>query len=313
MIDGADHGEISPYESAKSEDFLKTWASTAVSVAEKKEPSGCSPVTAFVGNGVSAGKAYEKYASEDAEIFSFENLRYFTRNNLNYVKGEIKGIVMEFPGLGGSSCLGGLVNMGEYKTEFALSCAEQGILVMYMYCGPWSWGNKGVVRIADLVIDALIKHYGLPADIPVVSTGGSMGGLGTFMFTEGSRHNVVGCMAACPCYDIIGKYTSYSSNPNFPRTFISAIYNYDMSLSDGLKAITPCEHIDTMPKVPYYIVCNVEDECFDDEGMQVFADDMRAIGHDVTIKVLPNTKHGEFTDEERVSYRSFILDRILKK
>lgn len=310
-IDGADHGEISPYESAKTDSFLKKYATAADEKAQKKTCAEPKNVTAAVGGGVSAGKAYEKYAKADAELFTFENLSYFTRNNINHIEGEIKGIVMEFPGLGGSSCLGGLVNMGEYKTEFALRCAKQGILVMYMYCGPWSWGNKGVVRIADLVIDALKKHYDLPDDIPVVSTGGSMGGIGALNFTIGSRHNVVSCMTACPCYDIIGKYSSYSVNPNFPRTFLAAVYNYDLSLADALKSITPCENIEAMPKVPYYIVCNENDECFDDDGMKEFAKDMETAGLEVTLKYLPDTKHGEFTDEERASYQSFIIKSVL--
>ena len=311
MLDGSTHGDVTPAESGKVEMWIKKQATSKAKVAEKKEYTEYKNVTATVAEGENAGKAYEKYAAADAEIFTFENINFFTRNNLSYIEGEIKGIVMEFPGLGGSSCLGGHVNMGEYNSGYAQLLGKQGIAIVYMYCGPWSWGNKGVVRMADLCIDAIKAQYNLADDIPVVSTGGSMGGLGALMFTNGSRHNIVACMAACPCYDIIGEYNSFAANPSFPRTYLSAIYNYDMSLTDGLKAITPCENISTMPKVPYYIVCNVDDECFDDEGMQKFAKDMENAGHDVTIKVLPNTKHGQFTDEERESYRSFIEKSIL--
>lgn len=165
--------------------------------------------------------------------------------------------------------------------------------------------------MADLVIDALIEHYDLPADIPVVSTGGSMGGIGALNFTLGSRHNIVSCMAACPCYDILGEYNSFAAQSSFPRTYVAAISNYDMSITDALKSITPCENIASMPKVPYYIVCNENDECFDDDGMKVFADDMRDAGLDVTLKFLPGTTHGQFTDEERESYRAFIENSIL--
>ncbi len=310
MLTGAEHGKTSAAESGKIELFVKNQATVKVEAPEKKEYEDKN-VTVAIPEGSNAGKAYEKYAEADAEYINFDTLSYYTRNNLNYVEGDIKGIVMEFPGLGGSSCLGGLVGMGEYSSDFAKNCGKQGILVMYMYCGPWSWGNKGVVRMADLVIDALIEHYDLPADIPVVSTGGSMGGLGALMFTNGSRHNIVSCMAACPCYDILGEYRSFEVLKEFPRTYLSAIASYDMPLNDALKTITPQENISTLPKVPYYIVCNVEDECFDDEGMAVFVQKMKDAGHDVTFKVLPGTKHGSFTDEERVSYRNFITSSIL--
>lgn len=310
IISGAEHGQTSAAESGKIEMFVKRNATAKIEAPEKKEYEDKN-VTAEVPAGTKAGEAYEKYAEADAEYINFETLSYYTRNNINYVEGDIKGIVMEFPGLGGSSCLGGLVGMGEYSSDFAKECGKNGILVMYMYCGPWSWGNKGVIRMADLVIDALKEHYDLPDDIPVVSTGGSMGGLGALMFTNGSRHNIVSCMAACPCYDIQGEYRSFEVLKEFPRTYLSAIASYDMSLTDALKTITPQENIDTMPKIPYYIVCNVEDECFDDEGMAVFVQKMKDAGHDVTFKVLPGTKHGSFTDEERVSYRSFIINSII--
>lgn len=310
MIDGAEHGATSAAESGKIEMFVQKQATAKVEAPEKKEYADKN-VTAVVPEGTNAGAAYEKYAEADAEYINFENLSYYTRNNLKYVEGDIKGIVMEFPGLGGSSCLGGLVGMGEYSSDFAQECGKKGIAVMYMYCGPWSWGNKGVIRMADLVIDALKDHYNLPDDIPVVSTGGSMGGLGALMFTHGSRHNIISCMAACPCYDILGEYKSFDALKEFPRTYLSAIAAYDMPLTEGLKAITPQENIATMPKVPYYVVCNVEDECFDDEGMAVFVQKMKDAGHDVTFKVLPGTTHGTFTDEERVSYRNFIINSII--
>lgn len=310
-IKGAEHGKTNDAESGKIEMFIQRQATAKATAPEKKEYTEYKNVTATIEEGSNAGAAYEKYAEADAEVFTYKDINYFTRNNLNYIEGDIKGIVMEFPGLGGSSCLGGLVSMGEYNTGWAQNCGKNGILVMYMYCGPWSWGNKGVVRMADLVIDALKEHFDLPDDIPVVSTGGSMGGIGALNFTHGSRHNIVACMAACPCYDILGEYTSFNVNPSFPRTYITAVYNYDMTLTDALKSITPCENIETMPKVPYYIVCNENDECFDDEGMKKFAKDMEDAGHNVTFKFLPGTTHGQFTDEERVSYTSFIEKSIL--
>ena len=312
-LSGADHGATPLSESGKIDNFIKKQASAKVEASEKKEYTEYKNVTAAIEEGSNAGKAYEKYAQADAKYINYENINYFTRNNLNYIEGDIKGIVMEFPGLGGSSCLGGHVNIGEYSSAFAQNAGKQGILVMYMYCGPWSWGNKGVARMADLVIDALKEQFDLPDDIPVVSTGGSMGGIGALNFTKNSRHNVVGCMAACPCYDILGEYNSFAANPSFPRTYVSAVYTYDMPLADALKSITPCENIEAMPKVPYYIVCNENDECFDDDGMKKFAKDMEDAGHTVTFKFLPDTKHGEFTDEERVSYQSFIIDTVLGK
>ncbi len=310
LISGASHGEISASESAKLEAFIKKQATVKVSPPERKEYDADKNVTAFSELGAKAGLAYEKYAAEDAKYVNFDTLSLYTRNNIRYLEGEVKGIVVEFPGFGGSSCLGGNVNMGEYSTEFAKNAGKQGILVMYMYCGPWSWGNKGVVRLADLVVDALKKHYELPDGIPVVSTGGSMGGLGALVYTHDSRHNVVACMAACPGINIPKCYHEAAHRPS---AMLSAVASYDMPIAEALRTISPYDNFDTMPKVPYYVVCNENDSAFDAEEMKGYVEEMKGRGLDVTFKFLPGTSHGEFTDEERVSYQSFIIDAVLGK
>ena len=214
--------------------------------------------------------------------------------------------MLEFFGLGGTK-------MYDTDPADAKEYAEQGIIFVVPYYNPWCWMNAQAVDYVDEIVGTLTDNYGLGKNAKVVSTGGSMGGIGALNFTKNSRHNVVGCMAACPCYDILGEYNSFAANPSFPRTYVSAVYTYDMPLADALKSITPCENIEAMPKVPYYIVCNENDECFDDDGMKKFAKDMEDAGHTVTFKFLPDTKHGEFTDEERVSYQSFIIDTVLGK
>lgn len=307
IIHGADHGQMGDITQEKLENFIKKYADTKVEVKETIPVDNKESVSAQ-----NYTEIYSEFAEDDAKFINFEDISYYARTNLKYIKGDIKGIIVEFPGLGGSSCLGGRVEMevsdNEYNNDYALSLAEEGIAILYMYCGPWSWGNRGVIRMADLVVDAVLKQYSLSSDTPIVSTGGSMGGLGALMYTIDSRQNIVGCMAACPCFDVI---TAYDATASFPRTFLSAIASYDMPFNEALKKISAIERLDEMPKVPYYIVCNVEDDVFDDEGMAAFVELMKGKGQDVTFKVLPGTKHGEFTPEETISYRAFIRNLIV--
>ena len=102
------------------------------------------------------------------KIISYENLRGFAYVNDKIVKKPIKGIVLSFFGLGG---------MTMYRNDFVEGefYAEKGILYVVPYNNPWAWMNKQAVSFTDEVIDVLIEEHNLPENIPIISTGESMG------------------------------------------------------------------------------------------------------------------------------------------
>lgn len=240
---------------------------------------------------------------KDSEFISAENFRRYCSTNEAYVTRPIRAIALEFPGLGGGSCLGGQMDAAEYATPYARQLGADGILLIYTCPGPWSWMNRGAVRICDLIEDAAISAFGLPADVPTVATGGSMGGLGALIFAIESRHNVTACAAACPCYDVL---KDYASHEDFARTFLSAVAAYDMPLEDALKSISPIHQLDRLPRIPYYIVGDGQDDCFSIEGMDAFVAAMKQAGHDVDYRRLPGLGHGGFTPEARDGLTDFV-------
>lgn len=240
---------------------------------------------------------------KDREFISAGNYHCFCNTNEAYVTKPIRAVALEFPGLDGNSCLGGQMDAPEYATPYAKQLGADGILLIYTCPGPWSWMNRGAVRICDLIEDAVIDRYGLPADIPTVVTGGSMGGLGALIFSVHSRHNIAACAAACPCYDVLKDLGARSS---FPRTFLSAVAAYDMPLEDALKTISPLHQLEHLPKIPYYIVGDGEDECFPIDGMDDFVAKMKEAGHDVDYRRLPGLGHGAFTPEARDGLTAFV-------
>ena len=112
------------------------------------------------------------------ECITRDTLNYFARTNEMTLTGPVRGVVLEFPGLGGGSCMGGVDSVGPYTATYGLRCSQENILLAYVFTGPWSWMNDQAVRIADAILDAIWDRYGLSPDIPVASTGGSMGGCG---------------------------------------------------------------------------------------------------------------------------------------
>lgn len=86
------------------------------------------------------------FAGADAEYINKDTLNYYCVTNEAYIPEgkKVTGIVLEFPGLGGGSCLGGSMdNMIAYNTPFARECAAKGIVLAYTFPGPWSWMNTG--------------------------------------------------------------------------------------------------------------------------------------------------------------------------
>ena len=110
-----------------------------------------------------------------------ENLGRFCTTNEKYIKGPIKKVVVEFPGSDGNSCLGGNFEALENETPFAQMLGEHGILTVYSFIGPWSWMRKISVDTVDDVLDSIFEKFNLPADTPLVTAGGSMGGHGALM------------------------------------------------------------------------------------------------------------------------------------
>lgn len=243
----------------------------------------------------------------DASEFINENtITSYCNTNEKAISGSVKAIIVELPGLGGSSCLGGSVNMGDYLTAFTYHCAENGIVVAYMFPGPWAWGNKAEVRMADAVVDALAKKYKLGDDYPLIVCGGSMGGLGSLIYAADTAHKkqLVGVMAACPCVDVLDRFNASAS---YPRSFVSAVASYDMPLKDALKTISPIERIGDMPDVPYFICSDGSDEVFPEAQCDAYIEKLTKAGLDVTYRKQPGLKHGFFTTEVEKEYRQFLL------
>lgn len=245
---------------------------------------------------------------DDSKFINYENILSFANTNEQFLKTPVKGVVVELPGLGGGSCLGGLMDRMSYDTCYTRDFAENGILVAYMFPGPWGWGNKGEVRYADAVVRAIAKKYDLPEGFPLVVCGGSMGGLGSLMYAADTTLPLCGVAAACPCIDVIDRM---DSNPDFPRTYISAAMVYDLPLEEALKAFSPIERIADLPDVPYFISNDGEDEVFPDTQCDEYVEKLRARGLDVEYMPQPGLKHGEFFPEVRDSLHEFIKKQIL--
>ncbi len=244
---------------------------------------------------------------QDHSFIRPDTLHLYCNTNARLLRTPPRAFILEFPGLGGGSCLGGTLDMTPYEHTLAPAFAEQGILLAYTFPGPWSWMNRGAVRIIDALVDALREAYGWDESTPWAVMGGSMGGLGALIYVASSRHTPTACLAACPCVDVPA---CFDCVPDIPRSLVAAVADYDMPIAEGLCTISPRHRLADMPRIPYHIICDCADALFPEALTDAYVAALIAAGHDVTYHRLPDATHGALTAEEWDAVRDFMRKHL---
>ncbi len=247
------------------------------------------------------------FFENDRKYINRDNFEFYCNTNGHLLKGSPRGIAVEFPGLGGGSCLGGTMDMVPYGGDYAERLANAGILLVYMFSGPWNWMNKGAARFTDLVLDAIREKYGLPEDVPVVATGGSMGGLAGLMYPALSRLNITACAVTCPC---VNPANALFADRVIPRSFLSTLAVFDKPFEESLKMISPAENVSSLPDIPYLVLCDGDDELFPCCELESFAETLRENGREVEFIIMNGCRHGEFKPDARERFTGFVIEKL---
>ena len=235
------------------------------------------------------------------KIMNPENLRSFAYVNNSICAKPIKGIVLNFTGLGNQNIHTADMDAGQYY-------GERGILYVIPYNNPWCWMNRQAVAYTDEIVDVLVNAYSLRENIPIVSSGGSMGGLSSLVYMVYAKRTPVACVANCPVCDAVYHYTE---RKDLPRTMYSALYNEPGDLQTALRTISPIHLIDRMPRVKYHIF-----HCGNDMSVNLhrhsepFMEQMRRQGHDITFDLVPDRGHCDLTYQMKKRYADYIVDAI---
>ena len=196
------------------------------------------------------------------------------------------------------------------ETEEGIQFAEEGILYVVPYQNPWAWQNKQNVSYTDEIIDVLFKEYDLPTDLPIVSAGGSMGGLSALVYMVYAKRTPVACVANCPVCDLPYHFTE---RPDLPKTLYSAFYNYECSLQEALESASPLHLVEKMPmESNYYIFHCEEDKLVNKQKHSDRFVDLLKSHHNVRYYVVPERGHCNLTDEMRNLYNTHIINSIVK-
>jgi hypothetical protein len=234
------------------------------------------------------------------KIINYDNLRNFVYSNDRRVKGDIKGIVLDFYGLGGMTIHH---NDPGIATEFA----EKGIIYVIPYYNPWCWMNKQAVEYVDEIVAVICEKYGLDKSVRIVSTGGSMGGLSALVYCAYAKITPCACVTNCPVCDLQYHYTERF---DLPRTLYSAFASYEGSMDDALRSCSPFHLVDKMPDIPYTIFHCEEDTAVNlQKHSQKFVEAMQTT-RKIELITVPFRGHCDLSAEARVEYQNCIINAI---
>lgn len=236
------------------------------------------------------------------KIITYENLRNFAYTNDKIIDGEIKGVVLDFFGLGCQA-------MYWDETDFGKYLAEKNILFVVPYNNPWAWMNKQAVACTDEILDVLFEKYNLPESTRVVSSGGSMGGQSALAYTKYAKRTPVACITNCPVCDLVFHFTE---RVDLPRTLYSAFYNEEGTLNEVLKRFSPYHLAKDMPNVKYHnFHCDKDGAVNIDKHSRVFVEEMKKHGKDIGFTVVNDRDHCDLTPEVNELYRKMCADAAL--
>lgn len=233
-------------------------------------------------------------------LITYGNLSSFAYSNERLIRGEIRGAVLNFFGLGG-------MTMYPNDPTEGLEFAEQNLLYVVPYYNPWSWMNRQAVRYTDEVLAVLLAQCGLdPHTVRIASTGGSMGGLAALVYCAYAAITPTACFTNCPVCDLS---FHYSERPDLPRTLYSAFGDYDCDLETALRSCSPLHLTDRLPRIPYTVYHCRNDKAVGFERHAVpFVAAMQEAGHRISLTEVPLRGHCDLPPAYALSYREAILD-----
>lgn len=236
------------------------------------------------------------------KIMTYENLRYFAYSNDVICKKPIRGIVVDFWGMGSTG-------MCHEDTDDGKFYAEQGIVQVIPYYNPWAFCNRQTVAYIEEVMDVVFSYYALPAEIPIVFTGNSMGGLTSLACTALSKYKPIACLANCPVCDMSDHLYERA---DLPHALYSAFGTYQGTLEEAMLTVSPLHLTDIMPDIPYYIFCGEEDSVVNKKiHSDQFVEKMKKT-HRITYYEIPGMGHCKMADDVKQQYLQIAADSILK-
>ncbi len=238
-----------------------------------------------------------------------DNILQFAFVNFDTLKDrKIRGVVVDCHGYSD-------IAVWKQSDDTAAFLGENGVLFVHPYYPYDCWGNDGCIAFIDDILRALYTGLNLDADrVPLVMTGGSMGGMTALIYTLDGHYKPCAAAMNCPVTDM----NRYFHTEHEYNTIYTAYCQRGFDLQKEIDRHSPILRTADLPDIPYYIVGGERDKCVTvNEYIRPFAEKLRAEKSEVMCDVVADMGHCQINDfpEAAKKWRETLLgwvDRFQK-
>lgn len=237
-----------------------------------------------------------------SSIITKENYNCMCYTNRDLIKGEIKGVATQFHGYCGT-------DYRRSPKRFDEILAENGIVTLYPFYGPFAWSNDTAIKTIDRLIQLTYEINNIsPENTPLVITGASMGGMTALAYTYYSAFNPIACAVDCPVTNL---KKIIEMRKDIYRAMVTAFGHYNCTMDEAMASVSPIELAPKMPKIPYYLIAGTNDcEVEYTEHCMKYVPRMRELGFDIEFKLVDGMEHCCMSEANEDIFCNFIIKNI---
>lgn len=228
-----------------------------------------------------------------------DNLADFAFLNEDTLTLPLRGICVSFHGFTDAT-------MFEKSSDQARILGESGIAWVFPYYSVWGWMSENSQEFNKQVIDAVYDKLQASDDIPLIISGGSMGGLTALNYLVRGKRRACACALNCPVTDMS---EFYNSSIGSRRAILSAHIEKDCPLDIIMRNFSPINFADKLPRIPYFLIFGERDTHFIDYQLPPFEEKLKEYGHDYILTVHPEMEHCDIRNHPKAlqEYCDFII------
>lgn len=199
--------------------------------------------------------------------------------------------------------------MYEKSDAFARTLGEKGVAWVFPYYSVWAWMSRNSQEFNEQVLDAVYERLGADESVPLIVSGGSMGGLTALNYLIYGKRKAIGCALNCPVTDM---NKIFADQRDFRRAILSAHIEKDASLEEIMKTYSPVCFAESLPHIPYFFVFGQADTYFFNTQMPPMIEKLRQYKIKHTLLTVPGMKHCDLSHhpEAQDAFGDFIVSLV---
>lgn len=233
-----------------------------------------------------------------------ENLLDYAFLNEDTLKLPVRGICVCFHGYTDAT----MYEKSPWEAEYL---GKNGIAWVFPYYSVWAWMSENSQIFNEQVLNAVYDRLGVDENVPLIISGGSMGGMTALNYLIRGKRRATACALNCAVTDL---NRIFEDKRDFRRAMLSAHIEKDGEPGEIFRTYSPVCFAEQLPQIPYFLVYGEADTYFAQTQMPPFAELMKKHGLEHTLFLEKGMAHCDLAGHGEVyrQYCDFIIRAVNK-